>query len=492
MKSSLFYAVVSLASYLMLFFFGIKLGLVYVDPILASQMYVPPIIIALLTVASIFLTVYREAEIYIIGVLITVYSLLFVATIPYFSLLPFSAVSLISSLAYFSRTVGFSRRTVSKLAAFIGVIFAMFILGSSLRMDTGPPSYAMAFGSIYDDVLPGGVPLMFTDGIVFYSRYFILSVSVPIVTLFTVLSVVLTENYYLIFKLLSFKGSGSVRKTVSNAVTVLSCQCEGITASFPSAIAAILFTAIIPLISESIVFLLLTDILLIKFYLKGKRVRLLDSIWKVTESGWFMFSMIISLIAVPVYSTYVVYLSLQSNLAVFSSVNILMFVYGIFVVYLVNRVLPVKRKMPVVLTYLLVALSSIGMFIWYVPQITLPTVNSSLVFSVMGVVSVASGILSGMVFKGNENEVRMLYLEFITMMFSMLAIVVFYISAIGLTVIWPEFGMGQQLQFSLLLWGFTLPVMWLSTNISLNADRFTRNKIPVNAFLFTNTSETTD
>lgn len=489
MRNALFYAVVSLASYLMLFFFGLRLDLIYIDQILLSQEYVPAIVIVGLTAVSLFLTSYREAEIYIIGILIIVYGLIFVATIPYTSLLPFSAISLLSILMYFSKTVGFNSRTVSKLTAFIGVILVMFGIGSALRVDTGPPVYAMAFGSIYDDVKPGGVPLMFTDGIVFYARYFILSVSVPIIVLFTALSVVLTENYYLIFKLLRFKGSSNVRKTVSNAVTVLSCQCEGITASFPSAIATILFTAILPLISESIVFLILTDSLLIVFFLKGKRVKLLDSIWRITSTRGFLVAMIVSLFTVPVYSTFVVYLSLQNNLLVFSSVNVIMYVYGVFVIYLINRVLPFKKSLSSGVTYLFVALSSLGMFVWYFPQLTLPTVQSPVVFSIMGVVSVASGILSGIIFKAHKENVKMLYFEFITMMFSMLAIIIFYISAIGLSVIWPEFGIGQQLEFSLVLWGLTLPVMWLSTNISLNADSYTRKDFPVRAFVFTNTAK---
>ncbi len=490
MKSSLFYAVVSYASYLMLFFFGIRLGLVYVDITLYPQMYIPPAILGAITVLSIILSRYREAQIYIIGVAITVYGLLLVATLPYVSLLPFSAISLVSAVAYFSKAVGFNRRTSSKLAAFMGVILAMFALGSSLRIDSGPPVYAMAFGSIYDDVQTGGVPLLFTDGIVFYSRFFILSVSVPIIVLFVALAAVLTENYYLIFKLMSSRGSQSIRKSLSSAVTVLSCQCEGITASFPSAIATILFVAIIPLITESIVFLLLTDLLLVIFYIKGRKVKVLDSVWRLAEKKGFALAMALSLVLIPVYTTYVVYLDLQTNLIVFSSVNILMFLYGIFVVYLVNRVMPLRKSLSSSVTYSFVALSSIGMFIWYVPQITYPAVYSAEIFSIMGVVSVVSGLMSGVLFKSHGEGAKMLYFEYITMMFSMLAIVIFYMSAIGLTVIWPEFGMAQQLQFSLLLWGITLPVMWLSTNISLNADVGGKKVSHVNAMVLTNRAET--
>lgn len=488
-KSSLFYALVSYASYLMLFIFGIRLGLIYIDSILDKQIFIPPVVVGAMTLLSVFLEKYREAQIYIIGILLTIYGLFFVATIPYSSLLPFSAISLGSLAMYFSRTVGFNTRTSSKLVAFIGIIIAMFALGSSLRIVSGPPSYAMAFGSIYDDVATGGVPLMFTDGIVFYSRIFTLSVSIPIVILFTSLSAVLTENYYLIIKLMSSRGSFSVRKSLSSAVTVLSCQCEGITAYFPSTIATILFIAIIPLISESVVFLLLTDLLLVLFYIKGKRVKLLDSIWRVTESKGFVLIMALSLILVPVFTIFVVYMDLQANLIVFSSVNILMFLYGIFVIYLVNRVMPVKRKLSRVMTYSFAVISSVGMLVWYIPQVTYATVFSPAVFSVMSGVSVLSGILSGYIFKAHGENAKMLYFEYITMMFSMLAIVIFYISAIGLTVIWPEFGMAQQLQFSLLLWGFTLPVMWLSTNISLNADMEDGKKMPLKVSAITSRIE---
>lgn len=484
MRNSVIYAVISLASYLMLFLFGFRSGLVYIDNILAGQEFIPPVIIISLTVLSLLLVKYTEIEIYIIGILITIYGFFFIATLPYTELLPYSSIALISSFALFYKTVGFNRRTVSKLASFIFVVVGMFALGSSLRIAQGPPSYAMAFGSIYDDVRTGGVPLMFTDGIVLYSKLFVLSVSVPIVILFTLLAVVLTENYYLIFKLLRSKGSGNFRKTMSNAVTVLSCQCEGITASFPSVIATILFTAIIPLISESIVFLLLTDSLLIAYYLKGKRVSFLQKIWNVTSSRGFFLIMLISMIAVPTFVTFAVYLSLQNNLIVFSAINVMMFVYGIFIIYIINRVFPVK---PVSQTFTLImaSLSTLGMFVWYVPAVTLPTVTNPAVFSLMGGISVLSGVASGLVFKGRDEPVRMLYFEYITMMFSMLAIVIFYISAIGLRVLWPEFGMGQQLSFSLILWGITLPFMWLSTNISLNADTDTGGKDITRTFVFT-------
>lgn len=483
MKNSAFYAVISVASYLMLFIFGSRLGLVYMDIILVPQQYIAPLIIISVTVLSVLLTRYTEVEIYLIGILVTVYGFFFIATIPYSSLLPFSALALISTFALFYKTAGFNRRSVYKLSSFIFIVVGMFALGGALRFDSGPPGYALAFGSIYDDVLPGGVPLMFTDGVVLYARYFVLSVSVPIVILFTLLSVVLTENYYLIFNMLRAGGSGNVKKTLSNAVTVLSCQCEGITASFPSVIATILFTAIIPLISESILFLLLTDILIVAFYMKGKRVKLLDLIWRMTASGTFFLVMLSSMIAVPIFLTFAVYLSLQSNLLVFSAINVMMFVYGIFIVYIIHRAFPV-RVISRTTTYFLAAMSSVGMFIWYVPAVTLPAVTNPAVFSIMGGVSVASGIASGLIFKGREESVRMLYFEYITMMFSMLAIVVFYISAIGLHVLWPEFGIGEQLKFSLLLWGLTLPVMWLSTNISLNADSTRRDHRLLRTFTF--------
>lgn len=211
----------------------------------------------------------------------------------------------------------------------------------------------------------------------------------------------------------------------------------------------------------------------------------LDRIWNVTSSRGFFALMLASLFIVPLYTLYGVYLSLENNLLFFSSVNVLMFVYGIFIIYLVNRLFPAKKELSRTLTYVLVLLSSVGMFVWYVPQVTLPAVTNPLIFTVMGGISVISGLLSGIVFRWHGDQTKMLYFEFITMMFSMLAIIIFYITAIGVTVIWPEFGVGQQLEFSLLLWGFTLPVMWLSTNLSLNADSRGEDISGTGSFLFT-------
>lgn len=475
MKTSFYYAGIALISYFILFLDGIARGSIYVDSILTlannnPQQLIPPITVTALTLASILTSLHKQIQIYIVGILLLIYGLLFLGTFEDPNLIPFSGISLVATIAFFAKSPGFDRINSAKLGSFLFIIIAMFLLGSSLRIASGPPQYSLAFGSIYDDVRLGGVPLLYTGGVVIYTHLFVLSLSVPIVILFSTLSVVLTENYYLIFRLLRRDGSRGVRKTMSSALTVLSCQCEGITAYFPAAIATILFTAIVPLITESIIFILLTDIMLTLFYLKGKRIRILDRLWSVTSTRKFAASMILSLLLIPVYTVVVVFLKLQENLLVFSSVNVLMFVYGIFAVYMIDSVVPLKRGLAYHWTLLLVGISSAGMLVWYLPQIAAQAVTNPAVFSAMSIVTVSSGVLAGLVFRKRENPVKRLFFEYITMMFSMLAIVVFYITAIPTMVIWPIFGIKQQLEFSLILWGITLPIMWLSTNISLNAD----------------------
>lgn len=470
MRTFPIYAVVSLVSFILLFVFGLQDGSVYIDHLLVHLEFVPLAVVTGATVWSILLVSHKRIETYLIGFLIIVYGFFTAATFSNSSLLPYPAISLISELALFGKVAGFDRVSSARLGAFATVIFAMFILGSSLRFTGGPPQYAVAFGSIYDDVSPGGVPLLYTGGVVIYTKYMVLSLSVPIIALFASLSIVLTENYYLIIKLLRGQGLGGIRKSMSGALTVLSCQCEGITAYFPAAIATILFSAIVPLITESIIFILLTDILLTFFYLKRKRIALLDRIWEITSARPFIYIMMTTLIAIPVYTVLAIYFSLQYNLLVFSSINVLMFVYGIFIAFLFSQAVQIRRRLSSFFTYLIVVVSSVGMFIWYFPSITAPTISSPALFSLMSSVTVAAGFLSGVLFRMREEAVKKLYLEFITMMFSMLAIVVFYITAIPTRVIWPEFGIKQQLIFSLLLWGLTLPIMWLSTNISLNSD----------------------
>ncbi len=482
MRTAPAYAVIALAAYLLLFEIGLTRGMIYVDPVFISKTailqktFIAPITVSAITVASIFTFSYREVQTYLTGILIIVYGFLFIGTVAYPALVPYSGVALASEFAFFAKSAGFNRRSASKLAAFVSVVVAMFVLGSSLRLTGGPPQYPLAFGSIYDDIHPGGVPLMFTGGVVIYRKFYVLSISVPIIILFTALSLVLTENYYLIFSLLRTQGYGGVRKTMSSALTVLSCQCEGITAYFPAAIATILLTAIIPLITESIVFILMTDILLTAYYIRGKRVRVMDMIWNVTKTRPFFAGMVASLFLIPLYTVLSVYFDLQENLLVFSSLNILMFVYGVFVVFISDSVLHSRKKLSSAATLILLLLSTAGMLAWYYPSLTMSAVSSPEVFSIMSIVTVVSGILSGIIFRMREEPVKRLYFEYVTMMFSMLAIVVFYITAIPTSVIWPIFGIRQQLEFSLILWSGTLPLMWLSTNISLNADSVNREK----------------
>ena len=164
----------------------------------------------------------------------------------------------------------------------------------------------------------------------------------------------------------------------------------------------------------------------------------------------------------------------------FYGVNILMFISGIFLMYAITKLgmkpfiktLRVKAALAVV--------ASIIMFIWFVPSIAYFAYTTYYYYFLMNIMAIISGLLTYLVYF-NLVQFKAAYIEFNSMMFSMTALVFFYISIISLNDIFPFYGIKQQLYFSAILWAVSLPFMWLST-----IDTMYRYSIPDPPILKTN------
>lgn len=466
----LIYGALSILSIYMLYVIGSYEGSLYTDPLLMNETYQPFIALSILVVMFALLSRRKIAQIYIVGVLIVAYLYLTVALLPNVDLIAFPLVSLILTLIMAHGIDADGKSKISRLVLFVSVSLLMLVIGGALRFVFNTPEFSLAFGSIYDDENPLGVPYLFLNGIIIYGRYLVVSVSIPIIILFTGLSAVLTENYHLIFGFVSSRHTYGIEKNFNSALTALSCQCEGLTASFPSIVVTVLFAAVVPLISISVFFILMTNILLSRFFMRGKRVRFLDKILKIPSSNHFTI-FVVAFLPVEILAVLIsVYFGFYKNLTVFSALNISMFIYGILFYNSLATIFSLRTRIHGYLEYLVISASTIMMLIWYIPLLTTDSVTKSFFFILMSTVTVIAGVLSGLLFNSTSMKHKILYFQYLTMMISTLAIVVFYISVIELHTIWPYFGMTEQIEFSLIIWGLSLPFVWLGTNISFNTE----------------------
>jgi len=383
----------------------------------------------------------------------------------------FLLISLILNIYIFSRHFYSGRISIYKLAVFYSVTFLMFYLSGLMRITYSPGlSPPVYIGSIYDDESPAGVPAFFSGAIVAYTRMFVFTLSFQALLLFTGLAAILTENYTLIFRHVRKNASGSaVSSSLSGALSVLSCQCEGITAAFPTAVTLLLSIAIIPLILESITLLALTNVFLFFFYIRGRRIRLVRLGGMLGRDRLIYAISALFLVSVPFIETFGIYLGLVRNIFFFVAIDIVMFVEGLVLALIISRIGHFSEMHRAQL-YGLTLLSFAMMFVWFIPVITVYAYSYSFWFAVMTLSSVASGIITGYIYGSLNSKGRQVYLEFVTMMFSMFAIVLFYLSVETDIVIWRGLsGISGQTTLSIAIWVVALPLMWIATNVSLNS-----------------------
>lgn len=468
------YGALSFLSIYLFYILGSAGGSIFTDPKLASMTYQP--FLAVLFILIIIFSLNRKRPVitaYLTGAVLVGYMGMAILEIPDTSLLIFPAISAALLLLMYRSFNGTYRGGMTRVGVFFAAVFIMLIIGGAIRFVQNPGEYSLLVGSIYDDENPAGVPFLYYDAIVFYGRYMVVTISLPIMFLFSALSSVLVENYLGIFRLSSsskYGAIGKIGKSANVALTALSCQCEGITAVFPSIVATLLFAAIIPLISFSIALVALTNFLLFNYFLKGRKSLLLERIWNIPSSRKFLYLASVIFILVPLITILILYYGFERNLLAISFINISMFLYGILLVYGLREIFTFKWNLKRYSQYFLGICSSVLMFSWYVPSLTHYAAFTISGFLLMAVAGIASGLISGGLFMSLQDRVRRLYLQYLTMMFSTLAIIIFYLTSISLLDIWPYFGVTEQLAFSLILWGVSLPFVWLSTNIALNSE----------------------
>lgn len=392
------------------------------------------------------------------------------------SLVLFS-ISLVPLLAYiivWRTTTSDVDNPVKKLVTFSVAMTFMYIAGTMFHVGAEPPSYPSTFAPISEVYVfsSAGVPFFLKGGIEFITPY-VQGVFSPLsFIIFTAISAILTENYFGIFGLLrKQEGKTKISGSAYGAVSLLSCQCEGGISLLPTMAYLVITIAMVPVLTESLALLLLTNILINRYYLNGTKVDILNRIGNPRGKAAGITVAALLFLGTPLVETFGIYLGLISNIFFFFGIGILMTVSAYYEAVFLGRLLGYNRKLNSAVLVVMFALAPVLMFIWYFPHFTMLAVSQVSMFLVMNATSIVAGFLFGLIKLSSRRAVGQLLEEFIALMFGMPPIIVFYISALKQLQIWPIFNITQQVEFGLVVWALILPFMWITTNISLNDAR---------------------
>ncbi|KPV46221.1 hypothetical protein SE19_06490 [Acidiplasma aeolicum] len=365
-------------------------------------------------------------------------------------------------------------------AGFISILIAMLFISKFLVISTPVEPTKIVVDSIYADFPIEKVPYFFYYGIIMRINYLYFTTSIQSIVLYIILAALLTENYYMIFKIVrnNSVAKNMISPTLTGGISALSCQCEGLTATLPTIAAALATAVSTTLLSESIVLLLLSNFMLTVFLNRKTQIKIVSQIKNIRNSNIFPVMAIFFILITPIAEIFGIYFKLELlSLIFFFGINILMFVAGIFFMYVLTKIGVQPRIQSKYLIISLIIFSSIIMFIWFIPYFTALAYTYYNIFLLMNLMAFVSGFIVYLIYS-NIDTLKRAYVEYNAMMFSMTALIIFYIALIENTTLYPLYGIEQQIIFSAILWATALPFMWLST-----IDTLYQYSVPKNYYL---------
>lgn len=383
-------------------------------------------------------------------------ALLFFGTMVFFPLI--FAIILTLFLVVRQKGVRILNTTWIALAAFL----LMISLSGILRVVPVSGAGKILAFSIYNNEIPAGVPVLFYDGIIFQGPLFVYTFSIPTFAVYSAISTILSRNYVLIYRTF-IRTKIQISSLASGAATVLSCQCEGITGTLPSIAALAISVLILPVLAEGVVLVAMTLFVLV--FVAGK-----NPLWVRNMSQFFRKAPIIALggvyiIMIPLLEIILIAEGFLSNATFFFGINLMMFPGGMLLFKLagmaVDREPKAGKPLPVALV------SSVLMVVWLVPPFVSAAETNAMVFIAMNFSMIVAGVLAFLAYQGFRKDQKILFLEYLSMMFAMTGLVVLYLSTFSGITIWSVFTFQSQLIFSLILVAVSLPIMWFITNLSL-------------------------
>lgn len=357
--------------------------------------------------------------------------------------------------------------------------FLMLLISSLLRVISFEKLSQVLIFNIGDDINVKGVPFFFSNGIVVAGmRYFVFSFSFQYMIIILILGFLLLENARRIIRLSTTKnrGKSNILNLTSMSFSVFSCQCETVTSIIPAIGAEILGIISLPIIAESLI-LSIGTFLYLHFVQKG-RYGMFGKIWNSKKKSMgLLFVALAVMILSPLLITLGVYFGLQRNLLFYFGTNLGLFAVSSLIFTRLFSAISIRIKISKIVYVVLGILTIIFMVAWYIPVILDIAVSNGIVFSIMGLFSVLSGLLLSLILIPINKVGRSIIYEYITGMFPIVFVIVLYYTVITSSQIWPVFSITSQLIFALILLGISLPIMWFSTNYSIYGNYVANNEI---------------
>lgn len=450
----------------------LNVGYVYVDQFARPEIITGFIVaMALPILASIDTKRFHQVQFYLLLVVLLYTYVMAMLAINRPALLFLAVIPFVTNLLIFQSKYLKNNMEKSKAITFVAILVFMYLVSGVLKIVIpGVKGYDFAIALYSDNITPSGIQAIMIGALTVFSHVAIFSLSPGDFLLLVSVSAILTENYSMIYTYLKNRGKGMVSTTVSGTVTALSCQCESLAAAFPTVIALLLSTIIVPLMVETVGSIVLTFYIVSRLYMRGRKWRFAMKVDRWAKGDGVPMLLALPIVIVPVIETIGVYLGLLNVFLFFAGINFLMFLTGIAIPVILGRSIKFRGLSGISSIIGLLAASAVVMYIWFIPSMISFAHSSPEVFALMNLSAVISGLLSGIAYVSTkQKENRRLLLEFISMMTSMYAIVIFYATVVGTINVYPGFGMLQVTEFSIAMFGATLPFMWVSTHLTLSS-----------------------
>ena len=466
----------SLASILSLIFFlfaidaGYRSSFITVDSYVYSSAYYFLVFFAFMTAAYVIsLGMFRLAALYI-GVLLTCFyamALLFM----YGS--PIAAVLLIAftlqAISLF-RVLKSSPGGIGRTVVLVSALFVMLYLGNILQLVNNRPGTGMVVESTASvfAALGQSLPLLETGGMFVLTDHFDFILSMQQFLLFSVLAGLIAENYFQIIRLVRIRGrhAGGISVAAYSLTGALSCQCESYISVLPALSFLLINYILLPVVAVSVVLLIVTYFLVARVYISGRTPELFVNLHEQWQSRYLPVLGIVLLVASPFILIAVVFYGELSNAFYFFISGMMMALVGYIFTLLVSRVLQLPGRSSR-LDYILGISGTILFFTWFYPTLTQLAYEMPYVFVLMNVSMLVSGIMFGVIYIHNPGKWGDLLNEYLSTALGIFSLILFYVLATFQVKIWVFFSFQSQLLFALYGWVAMVPVMWLTTQVSL-------------------------
>ncbi len=358
-----------------------------------------------------------------------------------------------------------------RIPTFFVTLALMVVIGNIIGPANQPPGFPVTIESTSSMFVLIGlkVPLLEKFGITVISTKIDMILSPVELLLFFGIASLVSENYHEIITYLTGHRSFSNRLGIAvyGLTGALSCQCESFIALLPAVSILLIDEILVPMIFVSAALLAGTYILVSRLYRRKHFTRIfMPDEWKGMKAPRIAFVAFL-LISVPVIFTIGIYYSWQKYALFFFLSNMLMVLAGYVFMVELSRIISygmASRWMSSGMAFLGTAIP----VVWFLPFMTEAAFHSPPIYGAMTVSGFAGGVLLGTAYSMLDKNDRYVFNEYITVIFSLIPLTIFYITDRLQRAIWPSFTISGQTEFSIIAWLVMLPVMWYATHQALN------------------------